>query len=49
MIARGLAYRGQVKLFSVANVSYHDQSFNSVRIIQGLLAFDIAVKSHRAH
>src|SRR5947209_11754367 len=37
------AYRGQVKLFSVAN----DQSFNNVRNNSGLLVFDIAVKSHR--
>jgi hypothetical protein len=32
------AYRGQVKLFRVANVSYRDQSFNSVRNNSGLLA-----------
>jgi hypothetical protein len=49
MIARDFAYQGQVKLFSVVNVTYHDQSFNNVRIIQGLLVFNIAVKSHKAH
>jgi hypothetical protein len=47
MIARDFAYQGQVKLFSGANVSCHDQSFNSVRNSSGLLIFDIAVKSHR--
>ena len=47
MIARDFAYQSQVKSFSEANVSCHDQSFNSVRNSSGLLIFDIAVKSYR--